>query len=148
MSNLDLFVSSWLDQAYKEIGGRRLSETYPYNLYYHNGALFLELACAGFAKDEISVKVSSATKFKVKVEDRNKGIPELDDGNDPIYHHQGISKRNFVREFSVTSDFDLKQMAVSYSNGLLRIKVPEKEKEEFEVEIIDEPENDVPLLGD
>jgi HSP20 family molecular chaperone IbpA len=146
MSNFDyIFVDKWFDQFFDGIGNRKLSDSYPYNLYYNKGSLYLELACAGFSKDEIKVKVTGKTKFLVSMNADNIEDPDI------TYHHRGISKRNFERTFSVTSEFDLKGMIVSYTNGLLRIKVPEIEKEEFEVEIVDiesVDEEDMKLIGD
>ena len=93
----------------------------PYNLIQlNNHESKLEIALAGFKKDEVKVY----TEFgKLHVE----GIKEEKEA-DGEYQHRGLAQRSFKRTWTLSEDCEVRQ--VVFADGLLRIElkkiVPEK----------------------
>ncbi len=93
----------------------------PYNLVQlNNHESRLEVALAGFKKDEVKVY----TEFgKLHVE----GIKE-DKEADGEYQHRGLAQRSFKRTWTLSEDCEVRQ--VIFEDGLLSIElnkiVPEK----------------------
>jgi len=93
----------------------------PYNLIQlNNHESRLEVALAGFKKDEVKVY----TEFgKLHVE----GIKE-DKETDVEYQHRGLAQRSFTRTWQLSDDCEIRQ--VVFADGLLSIElgkvVPEK----------------------
>jgi molecular chaperone IbpA len=84
---------------------------------------FIEIAVAGFYKDEISVEVE-ADVITVKGERKRDEDPELQ------YLHRGLSARDFVRSFQMAEHMVVKGAAIQ--DGILRIDmefvIPEDKK--------------------
>ena len=93
----------------------------PYNLIQlNNHESKLEIALAGFKKDEVKVY----TEFgKLHVE----GIKE-DKETDAEYRHRGLAQRSFKRSWTLSEDCEVRQ--VVFTDGLLTVElgkvVPEK----------------------
>ena len=93
----------------------------PYNLIQlNNHESKLEIALAGFKKDELKVY----TEFgKLHVE----GTKETEE-RDGEYLHRGLAQRSFKRTWTISEDCEVRQ--VVFADGLLRIElkkiVPEK----------------------
>ena len=93
----------------------------PYNLVQlNNHESRLEVALAGFKKDEVKVY----TEFgKLHVE----GIKEEKEG-DVEYTHRGLAQRSFTRTWQLSDDCEVRQ--VVFADGLLSVElgkvVPEK----------------------
>ena len=93
----------------------------PYNLVQlNNHESRLEVALAGFKKDEVKVY----TEFgKLHVE----GIKEEKEG-DVEYTHRGLAQRSFTRTWQLSDDCEVRQ--VVFADGLLTVElgkvVPEK----------------------
>ena len=93
----------------------------PYNLIQlNNHESKLEIALAGFKKDEVKVY----TEFgKLHVE----GIKE-DKETDAEYRHRGLAQRSFKRTWTLSEDCEVRQ--VVFEDGLLSVElgkvVPEK----------------------
>ena len=93
----------------------------PYNLIQlNNHESKLEIALAGFKKDEIKVY----TEFgKLHVE----GIKEEKEA-DGEYQHRGLAQRSFKRTWTLSEDCEVRQ--VVFEDGLLTVElgkvVPEK----------------------
>ena len=93
----------------------------PYNLVQlNNNESKLEVALAGFKKDEVKVY----TEFgKLHVE----GIKEEKE-TDVEYTHRGLAQRSFTRTWQLSEDCEVRQ--VVFADGLLSIElgkvVPEK----------------------
>ena len=82
----------------------------------------IELALAGFSKDDIEVEVTENT---LSVRSDKKAEPE-----DEYTYHRGISYRKFDRKFTLADDIVV--TGANLENGLLRIDlervVPEEKK--------------------
>ena len=104
-------LDSYLDQFFNVTQ----QQTYPpYNLVQLNNVESrLEIALAGFKKDEVKVY----TEFgKLYVE----GIKENKEA-DGEFVHKGLAQRNFSRAWTLTEDCEVRQ--VSFEDGLLIVQL-------------------------
>ena len=93
----------------------------PYNIVKRDDGMTLEMALAGFGRDQIDVSVEKdALTIKSINNDRDK----------KQYIHHGISNKDFERSFKITRNTEI--TAVTFINGLLTINMfentPEAEK--------------------
>lgn len=97
----------------------------PHNIVQRDETNFVvEVAVAGFAESEINVELAdnvlTVTGEKVK----------HDEQPSPTYLHQGISNRNFVRDFTLADNVEVRGAVVE--NGILSVHlelvVPEEKK--------------------
>ena len=86
----------------------------PYNLVQvSNVESRLEIALAGFKKDEVSVY----TEFgKLSVQGKKE-----ESKNDGEFVHKGLAQRSFVRQWSLSDDTEVR--SVSFDDGLLVVKL-------------------------
>ena len=117
----DAFNSGGSGTAYPPYNIRKVSE---YNYV-------IELALAGFTKDDLDVELKEGTLTV-------KSVPTKNDGDDSYLHH-GIAKRVFTRRFNIADDVIVK--GADLFNGLLKIElervIPE-EKRPRKIDIIDD----------
>ena len=86
----------------------------PYNLVQESNVKWrIELALAGWSKDEIEVSTESNVLLIRSKTAKNKGEEE--------YMHRGISTRTFARGFNLSDDVELG--TVRFTNGLLVIEL-------------------------
>jgi len=103
-----------------------LSNNYPpYNILKLDDEHFvIEIACAGFTKDEFNIHVvPEGNKLVIQgIQDRG------EDKRD--YYHKGIAARNFTRTFALTDDVEVTD--ADFENGMLNVSlvriVPEEKK--------------------
>ena len=87
----------------------------PYNLIQVNNVeSVLEIALAGFTKDEINVYTEYG---KLTVEGNKENNKEASSE----YVHQGLAQRSFRREWTLSDDFEVRE--VQFKDGLLTIKL-------------------------
>ena len=86
----------------------------PYNLVQINNVVSrLEIALAGFKKDEVKVY----TEFgKLSVEGKKE-----ESKNDGEFVHKGLAQRSFTRQWTLADDTEVRQ--VSFNDGLLVVKL-------------------------
>jgi len=86
----------------------------PYNLVQINNVLSkLEIALAGFKKDEVQVY----TEFgKLSVEGKKEESP--DDGE---FVYKGLAQRSFTRQWTLSDDTEVR--SVSFDDGLLVVEL-------------------------
>ena len=86
----------------------------PYNLVQINNVLSkLEIALAGFKKDEVSVY----TEFgKLSVEGKKE--ESKDDGE---FVHKGLAQRSFTRQWTLADDTEVR--SVNFNDGLLVVEL-------------------------
>ena len=95
----------------------------PYNIVKHDEYEFsIEMALAGFSKEDIEVVVEDGTiTVKSVYDDKVENAEVL---------HRGISQKKFTRKFTIADDIEVK--GAELSNGLLEIKldriIPEHHK--------------------
>lgn len=89
---------------------------------------FVELAIAGFRKDEIHIEVED-TQLTIK------GEKTRDEDANWQYLHRGLSARNFVRQFQLAEHMVIKGAVIQ--DGILRIDVERIIPEEKKARVID-----------
>ncbi len=88
----------------------------PYNIIRLDDCNYvIEMALAGFNKDQIEIEISD-NELSVRSK-----IKELKDNENKNLIHQGISKRSFVRKFTVSDEIRVKN--ADLNDGMLRIKL-------------------------
>ena len=95
----------------------------PYNLVQESNIKWrIEVALAGWSKDEIEVSTESNVLIIKSKTAKNKGEEE--------YMHRGISSRTFTRGFNLSDDVEIGEVA--FNNGMLTIAlqkvIPEHQK--------------------
>ena len=95
----------------------------PYNLVQESNIKWrIEVALAGWSKDEIEVSTESNVLLIRSKTAKNKGEEE--------YMHRGISTRTFARGFNLSDDVEIGEVA--FNNGMLTITlqkvIPEHQK--------------------
>ena len=109
-----------------QVGGSIYNAYPPHNLLEEgNGKYTIELATAGFTKEELEVKTEHS-----KLTISGKKAEEEDDEK---IVHKGIAKRPFSKSFTLAEDVVVDD--VSFKDGLLTIKlqkvIPEDKKEKI-----------------
>ena len=95
----------------------------PYNLVQESNVKWrIEVALAGWSKDEIEVSTESNILLIRSKAAKSKGEEE--------YMHRGISTRTFARGFNLSDDVEIGDVA--FNNGMLTIElkkiIPEHQK--------------------
>ena len=86
----------------------------PYNLVQESNVKWrIEVALAGWSKDEIEVSTESNVLLIRSKAAKNKGEEE--------YMHRGISTRTFARGFNLSDDVEIGDVA--FNNGMLTIEL-------------------------
>lgn len=99
------------------------TKSLPYNIYQNeDNDYILEMAVAGFHKDNIEVTLNKNT---LTISGKT---PE--DSKDRVYHYRGIARRNFTSHFTLGKNTLVNGAEVE--DGLLKVymeeKVPDEEK--------------------
>jgi len=104
-----------LDDYLNRFWDNDVSTNYPpYNLVQINNVLSkLEIALAGFKKDEVKVY----TEFgKLSVEGKKE-----ESKNDGEFVHKGLAQRSFTRQWTLADDTEVR--SVSFEDGLLVVEL-------------------------
>jgi len=118
-------VTLGFDPVFHDIENRYTPTNYPpYNVIkIAEGELMLEIAIAGFKKDEIGIE-QHQSKLTIT------GKKEQTDAADVKYHHHGISTRSFKLSWTLAEHVEVSDAVVE--DGILTVNlfqnVPEKEK--------------------
>tara|TARA_B100000427_G_scaffold71795_1_gene58032 strand:+ start:1250 stop:1786 length:537 start_codon:yes stop_codon:yes gene_type:complete len=98
----------------------RSSSNYPpYNIVRgHNGRTILEVALAGFSKDDIEVTTEENTLTVSTRPDFSKNCEHVAD-DDRKYIHKGIASRIFTRTWEISEK--LKVESIRFEDGLLKV---------------------------
>jgi HSP20 family molecular chaperone IbpA len=114
---------------------------YPINIYNiidtkqnKNLTTVIEIALAGFNKDEISVKAIKGKSLTVKLTPHNEEIYK--EGVIRKNLTYGIAKREASITWSLNAKVDLEKFKTIYKNGILTIYLPLKEEKINEEEIV------------
>jgi HSP20 family molecular chaperone IbpA len=132
-----LFNESWLTSVIKDFDKAFdiPNATYPYNIVAETDpdgtpqTYYIEVALAGVGKEHINVRV----KENKLVIDVSKEDEEYDETI--IYHRKGISRRKGQLSFTLKDNTDVKSISSTYTDGLLRVKVPVRTPEVHNVSI-------------
>lgn len=119
-ANLDKFLqdidkySIGLDEWFHRFNTLHQTETNypPYNLVKEDSVTFkLEIALAGFKRNEITVTTESGKLF----------VEGQTEKKDAEYLHQGLAKRAFTRSWTLSDDVEVRD--VKFEDGLLSIEL-------------------------
>jgi HSP20 family protein len=132
-----LFNESWLNSVIKDFDKAFdiPNATYPYNIVSETDpegnpyAYYIEVALAGVGKDNITVNVKEG-KLHINV---NKEEEEYDETIH--FLRKGISKRKGQLTFTLNDNTDIKNISSTYTDGLLRVKVPVVKPEVVNIDV-------------
>jgi molecular chaperone IbpA len=108
----------------------------PYNVIHKGcGEIHIELALAGFDKEDICVSrtgdtltIKSSDKWNLRIRDAKKkdGDCCVDSESDRVvYLHRGIAARSFALSFKISNKVDI--ISVKMTNGILCVVMKENE---------------------
>ena len=100
----------------------------PYNIVQKDNTTFIEIALAGYSKENLSIVVEDGV---LSIE--AKGLPDSGDGRTHI--HKGIATRKFKRDFKLGEY--VKVESADFDNGLLTVTLQEIIPEEKKPKVID-----------
>jgi len=123
------------DRMFDEMEGRfinQMSNNYPpYNVIRDGDNHYtIEVAVAGFKKDEIKVTTEDGTLVIEATKD-----DVVDDTNGPTYLHRGLASRAFTRSFNLAEHIKVKGAEIK--DGILTVKLEREVPEELKPKIID-----------
>ena len=130
-------VEKFFDEFYELIDVQQGSTAYPpYNMYKDEDGSIIEIALAGFKKENIRVTIEKyygCQKLKVlsqRIPSEKEALAEAN------YLHRGIAQRLFERTFIIYEDSEIE--SVKLSEGILKIKVKKIPKDvDSEVKVIE-----------
>lgn len=97
----------------------------PFNIYQENeDSVYIEIALAGFSRDEIEVNYNERNNYLEIIAEHN----EEEKQDNKKYFQRGISKKNIKRVFSIGEESLVDPDSITYKNGILSIKIIKKEK--------------------
>ena len=132
-----LFNDNWLTGVLKDFDKAFdiPNATYPYNIVSETDpdgnpvTYYIEVALAGVGKDHINVSVKEG-KLLIAVDKE-----EVETDETVVYHRKGISRRKGQLSFTLNDNTDVKNISSSYTDGLLRVKVPVRTPEVHNISI-------------
>jgi len=109
----------YLEDIWSMTTTTKTTQKFPFYDVYREGKItHIELALAGYMRDELDVMLDGKTLI-IKTND------DLSKYDNPKtnreYKHQGISKRKFEQKFTVAAD--LKVIDATFANGILHIEL-------------------------
>lgn len=101
-----------------------------YNVIRKGDDMEIEIALAGYAKDDIDIELTNENVLTVSSGEDEDRVVEDEDELGYTYVHRGVASRNFKISWKVSATHDVGK--ISYDNGMLRIplksKAPDKPK--------------------
>lgn len=112
------------DQVFDQFINSKVDAYPPHNIIQTDESKYvIELAVAGFEENEISVELQEQVLTVTGEQNRDSDPSE-------IYHHRGISARNFIRTFRLAEHIHV--IGAALKNGILAITlervIPEESK--------------------
>jgi HSP20 family protein len=132
-----IFNDSWFKNVFGDFENafEIPNAVYPYNVRATTTdegevtSYTVEVALAGVSKNNIDIKVKDG-HLKINI---NKEEGEEDKTSN--YVRRGISKRKGSLSFALSEKTDAKNITSSYTDGLLRVVVPVKQPEVYNIDI-------------
>lgn len=90
----------------------------------------VEVALAGIGKNNINVKVQD-NRLSINVDKEE----ESEEESNTIFVRKGISRRKGSLSFTLNESTDVKNITSVYTDGLLRVSVPVKQPEGYNIDI-------------
>ncbi len=109
---LDDMIAQFFGDAFND---KKANSKYPLtNVYDDEGVAYMEVAVAGFSKENITITVDNATLTI-------KGVSSRDDSDTRNYIKKDIAFRNFEKSYSLM--FDVESVDANVTDGILTIKL-------------------------
>lgn len=132
-----LFNHNWFKDVFGDIDKAFdiPNAVYPYNIKIVRNKkdepqeYVVEVALAGVGKNNIDVKVRNR-QLTIDVKKDDEDITDL-----PSYVRKGISRRKGSLAFTLNESADFKGISSTYVDGLLRVTVPIKQPQVYNVDI-------------
>lgn len=133
-----IFNDSWFNTLFGDMDKafEIPNATYPYNVKKETNkqgevtSYIVEVALAGVGKDNIDIKVKDGhLSININKED----IGESDASSE--YVRKGISNRRGNVSFTLSEKTDPKKISSTYVDGLLRVSIPTKQPEIYNIDI-------------
>lgn len=133
-----LFNDSWFRNIVGEDYERAFdvpNAVYPYNVKTVKNKdgvaekYIVEVALAGIGRDSIDVKVREGHLYISVLKEETKNEENVS------YVRKGISKRKGEFSFALNENTDVKNISSTYTDGLLRVTVPVKQPEVYNIDI-------------
>jgi len=107
-------------QFFGDTFGKNQGSKYPLtNVYDEGGIAYMEMAVAGFSKDDIEITVENDTLTI-------KGVKEKEDHPNRNYIKKDIAMRNFEKSYNLM--FPIEKIDAEFENGILKLTlVPVKQ---------------------
>lgn len=104
-----------VQQVFGDTFGNKANSKYPLtDVYNEDGNAYLEIAVAGFSKDEIEITVENDTLTI-------KGESLKSDTSNRSYIKKDIAMRNFEKSYTLT--FPVDKVDAAFENGILKIEL-------------------------
>jgi len=132
-----IFNDSWFNSLFGDLekAFEIPNAVYPYNVRATTNSegeptsYIVEVALAGVGKNNIDIKVKDG-HLKINVIKE-----EEEDEKTATYVRKGISKRKGSLSFALSEKTDAKNISSSYTDGLLRVTVPVRQPEVYNIDI-------------
>ena len=112
ISRNSIGMDDYLNRFWDDVG--TTSNYPPYNLVQVNNVESrLEIALAGFKKDEVSVYTEFGKLYVQGKKEESENVGEI--------VHKGLAQRSFTRAWTLSDDTEVRQ--VSFTDGLLRVEL-------------------------
>ena len=128
MTSSEQYNPFWIgfDDVFKRMNSFEYTTFPPYNIKKVDSENYeIEMAVAGFAKDDVKVKYAENTLTITGQKKDKQDSKEL--------LHKGISEKNFAKKFELADDFVVEEAGLQ--DGLLCVKlkkiIPEEKKEKI-----------------
>lgn len=131
-----IFNDSWFNSLFGDIekAFEIPNAVYPYNVRATTNtdgeptSYIVEVALAGVGKNNIDIKIKDGhLKININKDD--------EEDKDVYYVRKGISKRKGSLSFALSEKTDAKNITSTYTDGLLRVTVPVKQPEVYNIDI-------------
>lgn len=99
-------------------------DTLPCNEYMENNHYLLEIAAAGFSKEEISVQIINNTTLSILI-----AHSAPTDSNARTFITRKIAQRTFQLSKLIPPEYDIDGVTCTFKDGLLKIAVPPRKTE-------------------
>ncbi len=109
------------DRMFNDIDRLQLrSDNYPPHNIIKTGEneYVIEMAVAGFSKDEVSIQVESN---QLTIAGQKAVTATVDEQDEPVYLHRGLAARDFVKVFPLAEHIEVGDAELT--NGILSVKL-------------------------